>query len=81
MTTDATRETIVKAVMGNYRVHFGTYSAVNGDTGGDIKTDLRDVKCFIMDQLTTYTVSNGVVTATILDPGATVAAGWIAIGY
>ena len=30
-----------KSVMGNKRVHFGTYTNGGGDTGGDINTGLR----------------------------------------
>lgn len=31
----------VRSVMGNKRVHFGTYANGSGDTGGDIDTGLR----------------------------------------
>jgi hypothetical protein len=75
------RDTIVKTIMGNKRVHFGEASLLNATTSGTIATGLRKVESFQMNSCMKYTVSAGVVTATFADPTATKVQGWMAIGY
>lgn len=78
------RATIHKTIMGDKRVHFGTYTAASGDTSGTIDTELEnEVEAFIMNGATSFTESGGVITfgaGTFLDPGATVTGGWMAVG-
>lgn len=77
------RATIVKTVMGNKRVHYGTATVASGDTSGTIATGLRSVETFLMGgEVVAYTVSSGTVTVTFEDPGGSAGTiGWLAIGY
>ena len=73
--------TVHKTIMGNKRVHYGTFSQVGGDSGGAVVTGLRVVEGFEMTGLVTVTVAAGTVTATTLNPGAAQAGYWKAVGY
>ena len=74
--------TVFKTIMGNKRVHYGTFTQLNTETGGDIATGLRSVEYFELSGLVTTSVAGGTVTATTLDPGVGNQAGyWMAIGY
>ncbi|RLD19325.1 MAG: hypothetical protein DRI71_11960 [Bacteroidetes bacterium] len=71
-----------KDVMGSHRVHMGTISQGNSDTGGAIATGLRIVENFQSTiHCTTLSVSAGEVTITTADPGGAQAGYWMAVGY
>ncbi len=79
---DEIRTTIVKTIMGNKRVHFGTATYVDDAVESIISTDLRKVECFIIPQMFVYAAVGGVVTFGHLDPtGNAAVVGWTAIGY
>jgi len=63
------------------RIAYGTFGQASGDTGGSVVTGLDSVEAFFLNGLIGFTVSGGTVTATTVDPGATVAGSWMAVGY
>ena len=70
-----------RAVFGNKRVNFGTFSQASGDTGGAIVTGLDTVEYFnLTAEVVTTSDSSGTVTVTTQNPGAAQAGYWIAIG-
>ena len=73
--------TVHKTIMGNKRVHYGTFTQANLDVGGTFATGLRSVECFECTGLVTLVVTAGSVAATLLDPGAAQAGYWKAVGY
>ena len=71
-----------KTIMGDQRVHMGTITQGNGDTGGAIDTGLSQVNGFQSTiHCTTLSESDGTVTITTADPGGAQAGYWQAIGY
>lgn len=71
----------IKSVFGNKRVHFGAFTQESGDTGGVVNTGLRVVECFLCTGMNTHSKTGGAVTVTTLNPGASQAGFWLAIGY
>jgi hypothetical protein len=69
------------SIFGNLKVHYGTYTQENGDTGGDIATGLTDVASFFATAAATVSDSHGTVTITTADPGADASGYWMAYGY
>ena len=67
-------------IMGPSRVHYGTFSQGNTDTGGAISTGLRIVEYFECMAALNVSVSGGDVTVTTADPGGAQAGFWMAIG-
>lgn len=73
--------TLSRTVMGDKRVHYGSWTQGNGDTGGDIVTGLSTVEYFECTAALQTADSSGTVTVTIADPTAAQAGYWKAIGY
>lgn len=71
----------VRTVMGDKRVHMGTITQANTDTGGAIVTGLSRIEYFECTGAVTFSISGGTVTVTTLDPGGAQAGFWKAIGY
>lgn len=71
---------VKRNIMGPSRVHYGTFSQGNGDTGGAIVTGLRIVEGFQCTASLNESVSGGTVTVTTADPTGAQAGHWMAIG-
>lgn len=68
-------------IIGQNRVAYGTFSQASGDTGGVITTGLYLVKNFQMSSsVVGVSVSGGAVTVVTVNPAATVAGFWMAVG-
>jgi len=77
-----------RSVMGNKRVHFGTWDG-GGDNGGDVNTGLKSVEYMSLTPLTSASAAAPAVAETLPVDGSavTIACGadvdgyWMAMGY
>ena len=83
-------EVTIRSVMGNKRVHFGTYTNGSGDTGGDINTGLRSCEFLSLQPGGSSAIATApVVNETLPVAGSAVTVvtaddedgNWMAIGY
>ena len=76
-TSALTRNTVI----GNIRMHYGTFGQAATDTGGTIQTGLTSVENFQTTcAITSSTISGGAVTMVTPQPGATQNGYWMALG-
>lgn len=69
-------------IVGVGKLVMGKFTQGNGDTGGEIKTGLGDVKHFHAEFATGRTDPvKGAVTITTADPGGDQTGFWMAVGF
>ncbi|TVM31163.1 hypothetical protein [Oceanidesulfovibrio marinus] len=72
---------IKETIMGDMRVHMGSFTQGNGDTGGAIDTGLSEVNHFHAIAALNVAKNGGTVTITTADPTEAQAGDWLAMGY